>query len=177
MDNHAVKVSIQDVNPLNEKIFENGWMYVGHPHGRRDLPYFAPYFTNECANPGLSRISRIVRLDPCKVADLLTGQIKLLELPDAPSEQHRSNWKLGLLAICARAKTEKWDPRYSANLFYLDRPESFRSPPLTKQIHNDTNPLKRIPPTIPIGFTLKYDELLAKSSWSLDQPPRCPQLD
>ena len=174
MDIHTIEVRIQDVNPLNEKIFENDWRYVGHSQGRKDLPYFAPYFTNECANPGLSRISRIVRLDPCAVADLLTGQIKL---PDAPSEQHRRNWRQGLSAICARARIETWDPQGSANLFYLDRPESFRSPPLTKQIHNDTNPLKQIPPTIPIGFTLKYDELLAKSSWSLDQPPCYPQLD
>ena len=174
MDYSDIDVRIQDVNPENEKIFENGWMYVGHSQGKRDFLYFAPYFINECANPGLSRISRIVRIDPCRVADLLS---KTIELPEAPSEQHSRNWRIGLDAIRYRAIKEDWQAQSFVNIFYLDRPESFRLPPLTKQMHNDTNPAKQIPPTVPVGFTLTYDELLPNSSWALEQPPCNHQSD
>ena len=169
-----IEVRIQDVNPENEKIFENGWMYVGPPHAKRHFLYFAPYFTNECSNPGLSRISGIIRIDPCLVADLLSMQIKP---PEAPGGQHLLNWRNRLYAIRRRAVIEEWQPQNFVNLFYLDRPESFRSPPLTKQIHNNSGPIKQIPPTVPPGFTLRYDELLANSSWALGQPPCNHQSD
>ena len=161
-----VEVRIQDVNPENEKIFENGWMYVSNSLGNKVPQYFAPYFINECINPGLSRISRVLHLVDYKVEDLLAKQI---EPPQAPSQQHHSNWHNGLIAIRYRAVTEEWKPQSSGKLFYLDRPESFRSPPLTKQIYNNTNPVKMIPPTVPIGFTLTFGELLSQSSWSIEE--------
>lgn len=106
---------------------------------------------------------------PYKVDALLSKQI---ELPDAPSQQHHYNRQLGLSAVRARAKSEKWRPADMGRLFYLDRPETFRTPALTKTIYNDTDPPKKLGPfQIPLGFTLKYDELFIKSSWSLENPP------
>lgn len=40
-----IEVRIQDVDPLNSKIFGNGWMYVGYARANSDPRYFAPYFT------------------------------------------------------------------------------------------------------------------------------------
>ena len=166
MDYQGTEVRIQDVDPLNAKIFENGWMYVSDSHGNKECRYFAPYFTEECPIPGISMISRVVHVVRYKIADLLAKQI---ELPDAPSAQHHHNWQLGLSAIRARANAEGWKPVGAGKLFYLDRPETFRTPALTKITYNDTNPPKKLGPSrIPRGFTLKYDELLTKSSWSIE---------
>ena len=130
---------------------------------------FAPYFTEECATPGISMISRVLHIVPYQVDALLSKQI---ELPDTPSQLHHHNWQLGLSAVRARAKSEEWRPADTGRLFYLDRPETFRTPALTKTIYNDTDPPKKLGPSrIPRGFTLKYDELLTKSSWSLENPP------
>lgn len=169
MDFYNIEARIQDMDPLNAKIFENGWMYVSDSYGNKEYQYFAPYFTGECAVPGISMISRVVHVVRYKVADLLAKQI---ELPDAPSEQHRRSWQLGVSAIRARAKAEEWKPTDTGKLFYLDCPETFRTPALTKIAYNDTNPPKKLGPSrIPRGFTLKYDELLTKSSWALKTPP------
>ncbi len=169
MEYQTVDVRIQDVDLLNSKIFENGWMYVGHPsHKNKDVPYFVPYFTNECTSPGLSRITRILCLDFYKIADLLDRK---LNFPETPSEQHSLNWRIGLDAIRYRAINENWPSQGFGALFYLDRPESFRSPALTKQAYNASNPDKQIPPTIPTGFILRYEELLVKNSWFLEHSP------
>ena len=172
VDSQNIEVRIQDVDPLNAKIFENGWMYASSAHGSKNHQYLAPYFTEECPTPGISMISRVLHIVPYKVDALLSKQI---ELPDAPSRQHHHNWQLGLSAVRARAKSEEWRPADMGRLFYLDRPETFRTPALTKTIYNDTDPPKKLGPSrIPLGFTLKYDELLTKSSWSLENPPHSP---
>ena len=168
MDRQTVDVRIQDVDLLNSKIFENGWMYVGYASIEKQPLYFAPYFTNECTIPGISLIGKIIHLAHCKVTDILNGQVKLHE---APSGQHSLNWKNGLNVIRSRAIKEEWPPQDGLALFYFDRPEPFRSPSLTKKIYNDTNPSKQIPSQIPTGFSLEYGELLVKSSWFLEQPP------
>ncbi|MDE2788067.1 MAG: hypothetical protein OXL37_15580 [Chloroflexota bacterium] len=169
MNVQNIEVRIQDVDALNAKIFENGWMYVSDSHGNKECQYFAPYFTEGCAIPGISMISHVVHVVRYKVADLLAKQIAQ---PDALSEQHLRNWRIGVSAIRARAKAEGWDPAGMGKLFYLNRPETFRTPALTKTSYNDTNPPKNLGPSrIPRGFTLKYDELLTKSSWSLENPP------
>lgn len=172
MDGQNIEVRIQDVDRLNAKIFENGWMYASSAHGSKNYPYLAPYFTEECATPGISMISRVLHIVRYKVDALLSKQI---ELPDAPSQLHHHNWQLGLSAVRARAKSEGWRLADMGRLFYLDRPETFRTPALTKAIYNDTNPPKKLGPSrIPRGFTLKYAELLIKSSWSSGNSPHYP---
>ncbi len=171
MDCQNIEVRIQDTNPVNEKIFENGWMCAQPPHGDKDYLYFAPYFIEECVNPGITRISSVVHIVRYNIADLITGQI---ELPEAPSQQHRDKWQLGLMAIRARANTEKWPPENGGKLFCLDRPADFRTPALTKEIYNASCPPKQLGPfMIPTGYTLKYGELLINSSWALEHPPAC----
>ena len=49
---------------------------------------------------------------------------------------------------------------FESRLFYLDRPMTFATPPLTKKSFNTTAPSKKIPSQIPKGFTLRFDELL-----------------
>lgn len=169
-----VDVRVRDVDPLNSKIFKNGWMYVDYSRGFRNHRDFAPYFSNECPDPGISMISRVLCVMDCRAADLVNQSI---ELPGFPSEQHRAKWRLGLAAIRARANEENWQADNTSRLFYLDSPETFRTPALTKVMYNDTNPGKKLGPSrIPIGFTLTYGELLTKSTWALDEPPGFDQL-
>lgn len=172
MDCQNIEVRIQDTNPVNERIFENGWMCAQHSHGDRDYPYFAPYFIEECDNPGITRISRVIHISHYTIADLINNGIKL---PCAPSQQHRDKWRLGLSAIRARANIEMWKPEDRGKLFYLDRPTSFRTPALTKEMYNGTNPPKQLGPfMIPPGYTLRYGELLTNHNWALEHPPGCP---
>ena len=67
MDCQNIEVRIQDVDPLNAKIFENGWMYASSAHGSKNYPYLAPYFTEERATPGISMISRVLHIVPYAV--------------------------------------------------------------------------------------------------------------
>ena len=144
---------IQDVNRLNAKIYEKGWMYVTVINDKKAPLYFAPYFTNENDAPGISVFSRVkhVRLSD-DVPDL-----KDMDIPDAPSE-HRKRWCKGLSMICERAKDEGW--KGPNQLFFLDSPVTFRTSPLTKKSFNAMGPSKRIPNQIPKGFSLGFDELL-----------------
>ena len=41
MSNYDAEISIRDVNCLNRKIFQEGWMYVSTPTGKEVPPYFA----------------------------------------------------------------------------------------------------------------------------------------
>ncbi len=171
----SIIVQIQDVDPLNSKIFENGWMYVGHYSQNNPAQYFAPYFTEECEHSGLSRISRILHIVHYQVSDLLGDQ---LAPPDAPSEQHRLKWRIGLDRIRVRARIESWEPERMGTLLYLERPETFRSPSLSKKTYNDATRSKKLGPSrIPFGFTLEYAELLTKASWILEEPPGSSHVD
>ena len=169
MEQKSIRVRVRDVDPLNSNVFENGWMYVDYQRGRSDHKYFAPYCSNDCPHPGISMISRVLRVVDCTADDLLASQVRS---PQAPSEQHRHKWRLGVEAIRVRAKTEGWKRGDKSRLFYLDRPETFRTPALTKSVYNDTDPDKKLGPSrIPIGFTLTYEQLLTKNSWALEEPP------
>lgn len=153
MGYYDAEVHIQDVNRLNAEIYEKGWMYVTVINDKKAPLYFAPYFTNENDAPGISVFSRVkhVRLSD-DVPDL-----KEVDIPDAPSE-HRKRWCKGLSMICKRAKDERWEG--PNQLFFLDRPVTFRTSPLTKKSFNAMGPSKRIPNQIPKGFSLGFDELL-----------------
>ena len=90
MDFYDAEVSIQDVNLLNAKIFEEGWMYVGSPGGKSAPLYFAPYFTRQGSNSGITMMSRVLH----------TEEVVLANDPDAYSDQtreeHNRKWERGL---------------------------------------------------------------------------------
>ena len=135
------------MNTLNAKIFEEGWMYVTAPKDKKAPLYFAPYFTRHVANSGLSKISRVL---DSEITVLAHKEVTIL---DAPSAEHRNRWSHGLTMLRDRAESEEF-AKYESRLFYLDRPITFATPPLTKN-------LLKIPSQIPKGFTLRFDKLLS----------------
>ena len=48
---------------LNERIFKEGWMYLGTSKDKKAPLYFAPYFTRKGAK-GITMISRVMRYAP-----------------------------------------------------------------------------------------------------------------
>ena len=157
MGYYDAEVHIQDVNRLNAKIYEEGWMYVTVINDKKAPLYFAPYFTNENDVPGISVFSRVTHVG---ITDDVSD-LKDVDIPDAPSE-HRKRWRKGLSMICERAKDEGW--KGPNQLFFLDRPVTFRPSPLTKKSFNAMGAKgrsKRIPNQIPKGFSLRFDELLS----------------
>ena len=153
MGYYDAEILIQDVNALNAKIFEDGWMYVTSPKDKKAPLYFAPYFTRHVANSGLSKISRVIDTEIAVLAR------KMDVIPDPPRNEHRDHWNRGLTMLRERAEREGF-ANFEARLFFLDRPLTFASPPLTKKSFNTSRPSKKIPSQIPKGFTLRFDELL-----------------
>ena len=60
MGYHDAEVLVQDVNPLNKGIFEDGCMYVTALNDKRAPLYFAPYFTRQGSNSGITMIARVM---------------------------------------------------------------------------------------------------------------------
>ena len=147
MGYYDAEILIQDVNALNAKIFVEGWMYVTAPKDKKAPLYFAPYLTRNVANSGLSMISRVMDTEITVLAR------KSDDILATPSEEHRDRWSRGLAMLRERAETEGF-AKYEARLFYLDRPITFATPPLTKKS-------LKIPSQIPKGFTLRFDKLLS----------------
>ena len=156
MNYYDAEILIQDVNSLNAKIFEEGWMYVTVLQDKKAPLYFAPYFTEEVQNSGISRISRVQRTESVLLAD----KQDVVEYP--PSEEHRKRWRRGLHLIYKRAEKENWG-RKENRLFFLDSPITLWTPPITKKAFNGTRPSKQIPNQIPKGFSLTFHELLEYS--------------
>ena len=154
MGYHDAEVLVQDVNPLNKRIFEDGWMYVTALHDKRAPLYFAPYFTRQGNNSGITMIARVmdseVAVLPSK-DDVVAGA----------GGEHLEKWRYGLRKLRKRAKKEEFDDR-PVRLFYLDRPITFRSEPLSKKDSRepDSKLSKQIPSQIPKGFSLGFDDLL-----------------
>ena len=146
MGYYDAEILIQDVNALNAKIFKEGWMYVTAPKDKKAPLYFAPYFTRHVANSGLSKISRVLDTE---IAVLAHKEPTILY---APSDEHRKRWIKGLRMLKERGKCEGFADG-EARLFYLDRPITFATPPMTKKS-------LKIPSQIPKGFTLRFDKLL-----------------
>ena len=148
MGYHDAEILIQDVNPYNAKIFEENWMYVANLRDKKAPLYFAPYFTNECANPGISKISRVMDSEIVILANKEgTGG-------NPPSSEHRGRWCDGL------SEVHKWGVTEALILLYLDRPITIATTPVTKKSFKQTKPPKQIPNQIPKGFSLRFDELL-----------------
>ena len=156
MGYYDAEVLIQDLNRLNAEIFKEGWMYVSDLKDKRAPLYFAPYFSREGANSGISMFSR--------VRDVKT--VILAETEDvfeAPTDEHLQRWRGGLSKLRERAENEGFFCR-EVRLFFLDRPITFRTTPLSKKSFNEAVPAKRIPSQIPKGFSLGFDDLLMAQS-------------
>ena len=152
MNQHDAEISIRDVNRPNRKIFQEGWMYVSTPTGKEVPPYFAPYFTQSNPNPGISEISRVV-------ATQIVILIDYKEVTATGTAMQQGKWRKGLDLLRKRANQEGFADK-KVRLFFLDEPTILIQPPVTKKAYNATNPPKQIPEhQIPVGFTLRFDEL------------------
>ena len=155
MGYYDAEVHIQDVNPLNAKIFEEGCMYVTSLKDKKAPLYFAPYFTQKGDNSGISKISRVMDARTAILADYQDA----IEM--GADDQHE-RWQKGLSMLRKRAEKEGFSHR-PVRLFFLDRPIEFRPTPLSKKAFNATAPSKQMPPMIPKGFSLRFDELMRVS--------------
>ena len=153
MGYYDAEVLVQDVNPLNQEIFKDGWMYVTSLGDKKAPLYFAPYFTGQGNNNGIEMIARVIDSEVVVLAS------KHDVLQAAPTEEHLEKWRNGLARIRKRAKCEGFDNR-TVRLFYLDRPIRFRCTPLKKQVFKSGTTGKRIPSQIPKGFSLGFDDLI-----------------
>ncbi len=153
MGYYDAEILIQDVNPLNAEIFEKGWMYVTSLKDKKAPIYFAPYFTRQGTDSGISMISRVIDTEVV----VLTGKQDIVA--DPPSDEHCRRWCDGLARLRARAETESWADN-EVRLFYLDQPITIATTPITKQSFKENNSSKQIPNQIPKGFSLGFDELV-----------------
>ena len=150
MGYYDAEIKIQDTNADNAKVFHEGWMQLTSYYIRSPL-YVAPYFTGQ--RGGISKIARVVGVATINLAD--TPHTFEPATGEPVTEDQRQHWPQGLRLL----RKLYPDPREQFILF-LDKPMSFKSPPLTKRAFNATNPPKRIPLQIPQGFHLRFDELL-----------------
>ena len=156
MGYHDAEVFIQDMNPFNETIYKEGWMYLGTTKDKKAPLYFAPHFTRKGAK-GITMISRVRDTHLVKLA----GVKEVEDIVNAPSNKHRAMWSVGLCKLkVGFADKANMDFR----LYFLDEPINFRTMPLAKKDFNATGPAKQIPNQIPKGFSLGVDALLRFSS-------------
>ena len=153
MGYHDAEILIQDLDPLNVEIFEEGWMYVTNSRDKRAPLYFAPYYTNSTNTPGLSKISRVVHTEFSVLANVES-------VPDDPREVYRSIWSRGLEKIIDRAKKQGFY-KSGNRLLNMSEPLTLWNPPLTKEEMSILGLTKGTLSQIPKGFSLRFDELLA----------------
>ena len=156
MGYYDAEILVQDVNPLNAKIFMEGWMYVTSPKDKKAPLYFAPYFTQQGVNTGISMISRVLDAKTQRLADTE-------DVGEAPTTEHLNRWRSGLCMLRDRADNEGFS-NFEARLFFLDRPIALLTPPLTKKAFKLSASSKQIPNQIPKGFSLRFDDLLMSGS-------------
>ena len=152
MGYYDAEILIQDVNLINARIYEEGWMYVTGIKDKKAPLYFAPYFTRQNAREGISRLSRVEDVQIDRLADT---QDWLEGRTGEPYER----WRRGLSLLRERAGQENF-LRSEVQLFFLSHPMTISEPPLTKRRFRETVSGKEIPNQIPKGFSLRFDELL-----------------
>ena len=152
MGYYDAEILIQDVDPPNAEIFKEGWMYVTSPKNKKAPLYFAPYFTGQGANSGISMVSRV---RDTRIVVLAETE----NLPVPATDEYRVRWEYGLTRLRERAEQEGF-AHNEVRLFFLDRPITFRATPLTKKASKSTGGSKQIPNQIPRGFSLGFDDLL-----------------
>ena len=149
---YDAEILIQDVNPKNAEIFKEGWLYVTARRDKKAPLYFAPYFTGQGANSGISVISRVRDVE---IAVLAEPEGVL----NAPSSEHLDRWQRGLAMLRKRAEEEGFS-HAKVRLLFLDQPIAIGTTPLTKKASKEAGMSKQIPSQIPKGFTLRFDDLL-----------------
>lgn len=152
MGYYDAEVHIQDVNPLNAKIFRECWIYVTSLKDKRAPLYFAPYCTKQGSRSGINQLSKVVD----------TRVVRLADEPDylesGTPEQIR-RWADGWARLRDRAQREGFQDG-EVRLLFFDEPMPLTATPLSKKAFNATLPNKQIPKQIPKGFSLGFDELL-----------------
>ena len=114
---YDAEILIQDVNPKNAEIFKEGWMYVTAPRDKKAPLYFAPYFTRQGANSGISVISRVRDANIVVLAETET-------VLDAPSSEHLERWQRGLAMLRKRAEEEGFS-HGEVRLLFLDQADIY----------------------------------------------------
>ena len=158
MGYYDAEVLVRNVNPSNAEVFREGWMYVTTLKDKSAPLYFAPYFTGQGNQSGMSMFSRVLSTEIVKIAE--TADVG--SAGQAPSDEHLKRWRIGLDKLRIIAE-DKGFAHQDQRLFFLDRPIAFRETPLTKKCFNATSPRKQIPNMIPPGFNLRFDDLLMPS--------------
>ena len=155
MGYYDAEISVQDVNPLNAKIYDEGWMYVTSLKDKKAPLYFAPYFSGIGDNSGITMISRVKDVQEVILAE--ANNVEDLVVP--PSEDHLLQWRKGLSMLRERANEEDFSA-YPTRLLFLDRPIILWQTPLSKKAFRESSSSKQIPNQIPKGFHLGFDDLL-----------------
>ena len=152
MGYYDAEIKIQDTNPDNARVFEEGWMQLTSYRTRRRY---------------MSR--RIHWKRWLNIKDRPCGGVASINLAvaagtyepatrEAVTEDQRQHWSRGL-----RILRELYPESTEQMILFLDEPMPFKSPPLTKKAFNDARPAaesKQIPQQIPQGFHLRFDELM-----------------
>lgn len=154
MSYYDAEIMVKDVNPTNARFFEEGWLYVGSLKNQEAPMYFAPYFTGKGTNSGILMISRVVGVRAVILADTQ-------DIFEPATDEQRERWRQGLCVLREHAEAAGFAHTLQ-RLYFLDRPIAFGPKPLTKKALYDagiTKGKKKLG-MIPIGFTLRLDELL-----------------
>lgn len=158
---HAVReVAVRDVDRVNRRIYEEGWMYVTALGGVPAPKYFAPYFTREAAGPdgsnGIQSYSRVRHTIEGQPDEIFV--VSTLDAISPLDEEHATRWAQGLVQLRARwlREGQRWK---TVILYFLDRPIFITH----RIIKGDSTGLLRnrqIPPM----FRLSLDDLLEPPS-------------
>ena len=147
MGYHDAEISVQDVNPLNAIIYNEGWMYVTSLKDKKAPLYFAPYFTGLRAS-GITKISR--------VRDVATGELTAIDdVEDVvipPTAGHLKHWRIGLSMLRERAEKEGFSS-FPLRLLFLDRPIIFRQTALSKKAFKESYAIQTDPKSDTQGFS------------------------
>lgn len=153
---YDAEIMIRDVNTINAKFFEEGWMYVTVPVNTMRAPlYFAPHFTGQGSNSGISMIARVAGVRTVKLAETW-------DTIDPDTKEQRKRWFQGL-EMLRRHSEEVGFADEPIQLFFLDEPIKFRSTPLTKKALHEAGITNGNLGMIPKGFSLRFDELMRVS--------------
>ncbi len=157
MKSYQVEVMVKKDNLLNaEKVYLNGYMYVGGPKDIQLPLYFGPCFTRESVGrlpgiqqPGVSYISRVIKVRRSS-ADRLKASPESVADGEIQGHELWSYWRNGLRAITSRAEDESWPDEHQIQLYFLSEPVAL-------------NHTVRGPMQIPPGYGTTVFDLLSRS--------------
>lgn len=163
MNTYQAEVMVKKVNPLNARIYFDGYMYVG---GSRDIQlplYFAPYFTNQCLGEvpevekaGINHVSRLLGVREIQVGDLKENPESAADY-EIRADEYWERWQRGLQAIAERARREQWADKDRGRLYFLTGPAK-----LNRTVIG--------PAQIPAGFKTTLFDLLTKDRLGKESP-------